>query len=496
MTPIAVDLRPVADLAPYARNARKHSDAAVARLVSIIEDMGWTNPILVDDDGIVAGHKRRLAALAIYAKGGTIRLPSGQELPVGMVPTLDVSGWTEAQRRAYILADNQTTLESEWDGETLRLELSWLEGAGFDMGLTGFDGDALAKALGIGGGGSKEPNPLKVRLADRFGVPPFSVLNAREGWWQERKRGWLGLGIASEVGRSKALLGNGGEGNSKEAAAKLAKRYGKDEAALADGGVGVYEAATSIFDPVLCELAYRWFCPPGGQIIDPFAGGSVRGIVASKLGRRYFGCELRAEQVAANRDQAARICDDPMPEWHIGDSRQIVDHAGDIEGDFLFSCPPYADLEVYSDDPADLSTLAYAEFRDAYFQIVAEAAKLLRPDRFACFVVGEVRGKDGAYYGFVPDTIEAFRRAGLAYYNEAILVTVAGSLPIRAGKQFEASRKVGKTHQNVLVFVKGDAKRATDAIGPVEFGDMDGAEDGGEQPPGADEGDSRWGERL
>lgn len=167
MSSIAVDLRPVADLAPYARNARKHSDAAVARLVAIIEDMGWTSPILVDDDGIVAGHKRRLAALAIYAKGGTIRLPGGRDLPVGMVPTLDVAGWTEAQRRAYIIADNQTTLESEWDGETLRLELSWLEGAGFDMGLTGFDGAALTKLLlGDGRLGKTDPDDVPPAPAD------------------------------------------------------------------------------------------------------------------------------------------------------------------------------------------------------------------------------------------------------------------------------------------------------------------------------------------
>ena len=147
---IAVDLRPVADLAPYAANARKHSAAAVARLVKIIEEMGWTSPILVDVDGIVAGHKRRLAALAIYEKGGRIKLPGGQELPAGAVPVLDVTGWSEAQRRAYILADNQTTLESEWDTDTLRLELSWLQGtAEVDMGLTGFDGDALAKALAM-----------------------------------------------------------------------------------------------------------------------------------------------------------------------------------------------------------------------------------------------------------------------------------------------------------------------------------------------------------
>lgn len=241
----------------------------------------------------------------------------------------------------------------------------------------------------------------------------------------------------------------------------------------ASDGDPAVASGTSIFDPVLCELAYRWLCAPGGVVLDPFAGGSVRGIVASRLGRSYVGVDLREEQVLANRAQADAICVDPMPQWHVGDSRNIRGIAHDVQADFVFSCPPYADLEVYSDDPQDLSTLSYPDFRSAYFQIIEETAALLKPDRFACFVVGEVRGKDGNYYGFVPDTIEAFRRAGLGYYNEIILVTAAGSLPIRAGKQFQATRKVGKTHQNVLVFVKGDAKRATAAIGDVEFGGLE-----------------------
>jgi hypothetical protein len=109
---------------------------------------------------------------------------------------------------------------------------------------------------------------------------------------------------------------------------------------------------------------------------------------------------------------------------------------------------------------------------------------MLKPDRFACFVVGEVRDKRGHYYDFIGDTVQAFRDAGLAYYNEAILVTQLGSLPIRVGKQFEASRKLGKTHQNVLVFVKGDARKATKAIGHVEAGDPLGF---------AEEGDARSG---
>jgi len=100
---------------------------------------------------------------------------------------------------------------------------------------------------------------------------------------------------------------------------------------------------------------------------------------------------------------------------------------------------------------------------------IAKTCSLLKEDRFACFVVGDVRDKRGNYYNFVGDTVEAFRAAGLHYYNEAILVTAVGSLPIRAGRQFEAGRKLGKTHQNVLVFVKGDGKKATQACGPVDF---------------------------
>lgn len=147
MTP-SVDLLPAADLAPYEANARIHTPEAIERLVSIIEEMGWTAPILVDADGVVAGHKRRLAALTIYERGGVIRLPSGEALPQGMVPVIDVSGWSEAQRRAYIIADNQTTLESSWDEGVLRLELEWLsETAEIEMEVTGFSGDMLADIL-------------------------------------------------------------------------------------------------------------------------------------------------------------------------------------------------------------------------------------------------------------------------------------------------------------------------------------------------------------
>lgn len=229
-------------------------------------------------------------------------------------------------------------------------------------------------------------------------------------------------------------------------------------------------SGTSIFDPVLCELAYRWFCPPGGHVLDPCAGGSVRGIVAAKLGRRYTGIELRPEQAAANEVQWAEIRDaqDTAPLWIIGDALDAATLAP-CDYDFLFSCPPYFDLEIYSDDARDLSNMTWPQFREAYRAIIRQCCGMLKPNRFACFVVGDVRGPDGMYRNLPAETIDAFLSAGLGYYNEAILVAAIGSLPIRIGKQFSAGRKLGKTHQNVLVFVKGDPRKASEAVGPVEL---------------------------
>jgi len=236
------------------------------------------------------------------------------------------------------------------------------------------------------------------------------------------------------------------------------------------------QSGTSIFDPVLCELAYRWFCPPAGTVLDPFAGGSVRGIVASKLGRQYIGVDLSERQLEANREQAARLCGEPMPVWIAGDSRQIAAACDGVQVDLVFSCPPYADLEVYSDDPRDISTMGYADFLKVYREIIAACIGMLKQDRFAAFVVGDVRDPKGFYRNLPGDTVAAFQDAGARLYNEAMLVTCLGSLPIRVGRQFAAGRKLGKTHQNVLVFCKGNPQRATEAVGPVEFGDVEGVD--------------------
>lgn len=232
-----------------------------------------------------------------------------------------------------------------------------------------------------------------------------------------------------------------------------------------DNTTTLSDSGTSVFDPVLCELSYAWYTKEGDKIIDPFAGGSVRGIVAEKMGRSYTGVELRREQVEANIEQANDI--GVNPNWIIGDSSNLDVLVPDNDFDFAFTCPPYADLEVYSDDPADLSNMPWDKFLEFYEVILRKTVEKLSDNRFAVVVIGDVRDKKGFYRNLPGHTIEIMERAGARYYNEAILVTQVGSLSIRVSKQFTASRKLGKTHQNVLTFCKGDPKRATERLGDV-----------------------------
>lgn len=628
---LSVTYTNIAKLIPYARNPRKN-DAVVERMVSAIKEFGFRIPIVAKSDGaVVDGH---------------LRLKAAQVLGMTEVPVVLADELSDAQVKAFRLLANRSANWAEWDNSLLKLELDELLEADFPLELTGFDEAdlKLLKDATIKEAYSYNPE-LGGTLAKQFLLPPFSVLNAREGAWQDRKQKWIELGIDSAKGRDENLL---------------------NCSLSATMSVG----DTSIFDPVLCEIIYLWFTRPGALIVDPFAGGSVRGITAWKLGRHYVGVDLRDEQVRVNinnynevisnvrlneqssneefvnvkvsaamlrtpfvecepnyitnkchssccqsstkkdgtlitihpseeerikarggivvngllqavngkcpfkggnhlcqlhftpdkpfgciaspftlnkngtlivrnrykmlkcfrdggdvpayvnfrpsldlifgKNEADRICkaldegtgdfyakmpkeaysilmdnDDikhgnhnsiVLPEgsatWRTGDSLNIDKIAGEVKADFVFSCPPYVDLEVYSDNPADLSNMAYADFIQAYTQIIAKSCALLKNDRFACFVVGEVRDKKGNYHNFVSDTINAFKAAGLKYYNEAILVTVAGSLPLRAGKQFKVSRKLGKTHQNILVFVKGDARKATEYLGDIELPDL------------------------
>lgn len=470
-------------------------------------------------------------------------------------------------------------------------------------------------------------------VAEKFLIPPFSILDAKKGEWQDRKRAWVSIGLESENGRKASGSCSWNDLSLNPRTAESTKKIAK----VGDG--------PTLFDPVLCELIYRWFCPQGGQVVDPFAGGSVRGIIARILGLKYWGCDLRQEQIDANNKQAqkilpekptvdveisgkmlqqkfhgcdevyirktcqgrccegqdgisviahssevdkiealgakvkdgfivadgrglcpfkgddglciqhenkplgcksspftftnsglliirnryrclrcyktedstpayiahrwslaqifgeseaARICeiakkqegniighmpiknarilcdnhnsrndgnltfDNTGVKWVCGDSTTELTRAPDA--DLIFSCPPYGDLEKYSDDPKDLSAMDFHAFLAAYKRIILQSVRRLKENRFACFVVGDFRDNHGFYRNFVSETIAGFEAAGARLYNEAILATSVGSASMRVTRQFNGGRKLCKTHQNVLVFCKGDWKKATASI--------------------------------
>ena len=396
------------ELKPYLNNPRFNDDA-VEYVANSIKEFGFKVPIIIDKNNeIVAGHTRYKASI---------------ELGLEEVPCIVADDLNDEQIKAFRLADNKVSEKAEWNFELLDEELDNI--LNIDMSKFDFDLD-LSDPL------EKYQDMEKGSLVDRFGIPPFSVFDTKQGYWQDRKRLWKEIGIKSEIGRDENLLGF---------------------SEVAKAGL----SGTSIFDPVLCEICYKWFNIEGGKVFDPFAGGSVRGIVATKLGYDYVGIDLRKEQVNANKENAKEIGVNPT--WYCDDSLNCDKYIEDNSCDMVFSCPPYADLEVYSDDPRDLSTMDYDEFKKVYSEIIKKSVNKLKENRFAIFVVGDVRNKEGFYCNFVDDTKKAFIDAGMKFYNEIILVNAIGSGALRANKQFVSTRKVVKMHQNVLVFYKGDVKK-------------------------------------
>ena len=310
-------------------------------------------------------------------------------------------------------------------------------------------------------------------LSDRFIVPPFTVFDTKQGYWQSRKRDWINLGITSELGRD---IGKHSTKDGRKTV-QLAFTRGGDLTEPIEGGgknrFGRVPQPASIFDPVLCEITYKWFNVCNGNILDPFAGGSVRGIVAGAIKQSYFGCDLSEQQVVANRKnykEISSVYDGIVePIWVVGDSKNIGELFSGKKFDLMFSCPPYYNLEVYSTNENDLSyKRTYKEFLDDYEHIINECYKLLNNDSFAIFVVSNLRDDSGIYYDFVGDTIRAFEKSGFKFYNDAIVVNVAGTLPIRTPGQFNRSRKLGRQHQNYLVFYKGNPDNIKDKFGSYE----------------------------
>jgi DNA modification methylase len=443
------------DLLPADYNPRKDlkpGDLEYEKIRKSIENYGYIEPIVVNaknKNTVIGGHQR----LKILKELGY------NEVECSIVK-LD---WDE--EKALNIALNK--LSGEWDVDKLKTILTELEDIDVDMELSGFDKSELDELFENDGGfGSSSSNGSggdiitgsdNASLADRFIIPPFSVFDCKQGYWINRKKLWKELGIKSEIGRE-------------------AKSYTTEH--ISDNYGRKSMSGTSIFDPVLCEIIYTWFNIPGGYILDPFSGGSVRGIVAGKLGYKYFGVDLSEEQIKANEENLQEVDPDKFItkniEWKIDDSLNIDNYTKENSFDLIFSCPPYFDLEKYSDKTNDLSNMSYDNFLDAYSEIIEKSCSKLKNDRFAVFVVSDIRDKKGCYRNFVSITKELFISQGLSLYNDVVLIDMLGTAMIRAPKVFTAARKLVKVHQNVLIFYKGNVKNISNLHKDIDISDLSG----------------------
>jgi hypothetical protein len=321
----------------------------------------------------------------------------------------------------------------EWDYDALANH--------FDVGeLTewGFTDDELQFYV-------DEPiNEAVETLAERFIVPPFSVLDTRQGYWQERKRHW------------KSLIGDNGESRENTLGSTAGQKnvYNKH----VNNGV-------SILDPVLAEITNKWFGLPECKTFDCFAGDSVFGYVSDYVGNEFTGIELRQEQADLNNkrlsgSKSSYICDD---------GQNVLEHIAEDSQDLLFSCPPYFDLEVYSELENDASNQKeYSDFLTILDNAFSDSIKCLKNNRFAVITVGDIRDKKGFYRGFTDDIKAIFKKSGVLLYNELVLIEPIGLNAMHANKPMEY-RKQLKVHQNVLVFYKGDPTQIKENYRELRF---------------------------
>lgn len=438
--------KPIESLLPYARNAKIHDQENVKQIAASIMEFGFCNPVLIDAKGeIIAGHGRVLAC---------------ELLGIKEVPCIVLGHLNEGQKKAYRLADNRLVEKSTWDLDILAEELEQLATANYDLLLTGFDGEeieALLKnsplLLGNEHWAKRSVIPENETNYDRykvknnpgslfrqFGVPPFSVLNTQSKYWRERKDEW------------KQRIGEKGQ-------TRESTLSGTNNAMESING------GASILDPVLCELLCKWFALPGYRAFNPFAGGPMFGFVAASEGLNFTGIELRGEQAkVSNKCFKANSL---KANTHNDDAKNMAKYIKPGTQDFIFTCPPYLDLEKYSDLPNDLSNMSIEDFFEVYGECLTGTYALLKNNRFAVVVVSEVRDKEGIFVGLVPKTIEIMEAAGYKYYNEIVLLNAVGTLAIRIARHFNAGRKIGRMHQNVLVFYKGNPSQIKETFGPV-----------------------------
>ena len=415
------------------RNTNKHTEKGMQLLGSSIEEVGVIESISVTKQGtIISGHARKEKFDEKGLVPKEITLAENEYL---VIVRNDIEDDTDTYYKAQILANttahqnyNLDLEEVEAVAEEYGIELE-------ELGIEIEEDECTYNETEVSVSKDKELDVHR-ELSKDFLVPPFSVLDTRQGYWVERKRYWKD--IIGDYGTARENNGKGGA----NAKSFNQERYGKS----------FIENGVSLLDGCLAEIVVKWFGFPKCKTFDCFAGDTVFGFVSSYLGNQFIGIELREEQANFNNERtkgmtAKYICDD---------GRNILNHIEEKSQDLLFSCPPYFNLEIYSDLENDASNLKeYSDFIAILNTAFSNAIKCLKDDRFACITVGDVRDKRGYYYDFIGDIKKIFIRNGMNLYNELILVQPIGSAVLRARNNMR-NRKVVKTHENVLVFYKGN----------------------------------------
>ena len=392
---------------------------------------------------------------------------------------IKASELTDEEQREFIIKDNIGY--GEWDVDSLTAQ--WDNEELVDWGIEFPDAEnALNAQNGDGSGSGSQNSQPESSLFDRFIVPPFSLLDTRKGYWQDRKKKWYD--IIGDMGESrndtlvtsleikyKDLYQRTRE-HRKELGLSFKEYIEKyvSQEDLEKEQAKIVAQGVSILDPVMAEIVCRWFGQENGKAFDCFAGDSVFGFVSAYLGNDFTGVELREKQAALNNERvegmnARYICDD---------GQNVAQHIEPESQDLLFSCPPYFDLEKYSDLPNDASNQgSYEGFIKILENAFTGAVSCLKQNRFAAICVGDVRDKNtGFYYDFCGDIKRIFKENGMRLYNEIILVEQTASTALRASRYMD-SRKVAKTHQHLLVFFKGDPKKIKKEFPKIEYTEED-----------------------
>jgi len=416
---------PLSQLSENMSNPRTITDTKLERLVEsilVFPRMLSLRPIVVDENNVILGGNMRFRALSRIssmkfptlkkALSGSATFTKKTEferehlldywrawLRSPVAPVSTAASLSSEERREFIIKDNVGF--GEWDTDALSDDWSDID---FDeWGLDGLwenEEEELGTSERVKDGGAENGS-----LYDRFIVPPFSILDTRKGYWQERKKVWRELigdmgesrkdtlitsielkykDIYTRSRKERSKLGI----SFKEYLEKYVSEEEKERAAQK-----VLSAGVSLFDPVLSEILCRWFTPyQGAKIFDCFAGDTQKGLVFCECGFAFKGVELRQEQVDINNKVLANR--ELQIEYVCDDGRNVCAHFEENSQDLLFSCPPYYDLEVYSNQENDASNQkTYEEFIGILDKAFKSAYTCLKENRFAVIVVGDVRPK-------------------------------------------------------------------------------------------------------